>query len=142
MTISVFLLRKLLPILFFAFSAVLLSCGKPSGEFAFKLPEDKGYKKPAVFQEFNSADEVSWIYSFSSIRGRLKLGVILLRKELVWVDVLSYSDYADSEKRRIYGEIKGLEPGDYRLMITEINENDRVVLDEIEFYIFTDDDGY
>jgi len=135
-------MKRIILILFFAFSSVLLSCGKPSGEFAFKLPEDKGYKKEALHQEFNSADEVSWIYSFSSIRGRVKLGVVLLRKELVWVDVLSYSDYADSEKRRIYGEIKGLEPGDYRLMITEINENDQVVLDEIEFYIFNDDDIY
>ncbi len=128
--------------LFFAFSALLLSCSRPSGEFAFQLPEDYGYKKPADLLEFNSSDEVNWIYSFSSISGRLKLGVILLKKELVWVDILSYSDYADSEKSTLYGKIQGLDPGDYRLVITEIVEDEQKVLDEIEFYIFTDDDGY
>jgi hypothetical protein len=135
-------MKKIISTLFFVFFAVLLSCGRPSGEFAFKLPEDKGYKKPAVLPEFNSSDEVNWIYSFSSIRGHLKAGVILLKKELVWVDVLSYSDYADSEKTILYGKIQGLDPGDYRLMITEILEDEQKVLDEIEFYIFTDDDIY
>ena len=135
-------MKRIILILFLAFSAVMLSCSRPSGEFAFKLPEDKGYRKPAALSEFNSSDEVNWIYSFSSISGRLKLGVILLRKELVWVDVLSYSDYTDSEKTTLYGKIQGLEPGDYRLVITEIVEDEQKVLDEIEFYIFTDDDLY
>lgn len=135
-------MKKISLIFFFAFLALVISCAKPEGEFAFKLPGDQGYRRVEGLPEFNANDEVGWIYSFASIRGRLEMGVILLRKELLWVDVLSYSDYADGEKMRLYGTIKGLEPGDYRLMITEITEEEQKVLDEIEFYVFSDDEAY
>jgi len=127
---------KALILLIFAFT--LLSCGKPKGEFAFKLPEDKGYKKVIHTPEFDSAVEVDWIYTFDRIRGRVNLGVIILKKELLWIDILAYSDYADSEKKIVYGRIKGLDPGDYRIMITEIGEEEQTIIDELYFYIYTD----
>ncbi len=123
-------------LLFFALG--LLSCGRPEGEFAFKFPEDKGYRKVLNSPEFDSAVEVDWIYTFSSIRGRVNLGVILLKKELLWVDILAYTDYADSEKRIVYGKIKSLDPGDYRLMITEIKDDEQNIIDELYFYIYAD----
>lgn len=125
------------PIILILFLAVL-SCGKPKGEFAFKLPEDKGYRKVIKQPEFDSAVEVDWIYTFDRFRGRMNLGVIILKRELLWVDILAYTDYADSEKRIVYGKLKGLEPGDYRLMITEITDSEQNTIDEIYFYVYSD----
>ena len=116
----------------------VFSCGKPKGEFAFKLPEDKGYRKVIKNPEFDSAVEVDWIYTFDSFRWRMNLGVIILKRELLWVDILAYTDYADSEKRIVYGKLKGLEPGDYRLMITEITDSEQNTIDEVYFYIYSD----
>lgn len=116
----------------------VFSCGKPKGEFAFKLPEDKGYRKVIKNPEFDSEVEVDWIYTFDSFRGRMNLGVIILKRELLWVDILAYTDYADSEKRIVYGKLKGLEPGDYRLMITEITDSEQNTIDEVYFYIYSD----
>jgi len=129
-------------LIFMIFAVTLISCGKPEGEFAFKLPEDKGYRKVLNTPEFDSAVEVDWIYTFNRIRGRVNLGVILLKKELLWVDILAYNDYADSEKRIVYGKIKSLDPGDYRLMITEIKDDEQNIIDELYFYIYTDRDEW
>jgi len=125
------------PLILILFLAVF-SCGKPKGEFAFKLPEDKGYRKIVNTPEFDSAAEVDWIYSFGSFRGRRNLGVIILKRELLWVDILAYTDFVDAEKKIVYGNIRGLEPGDYRLMITEITENEQKTIDEVYFYIYSD----
>lgn len=125
------------PLILIIFLTVL-ACGEPKGEFAFKLPEDKGYRKFVNTPEFDSAAEVDWIYKFGSFRGRLNLGVIILKRELLWVDILAYTDFADPEKRIVYGKIKGLDPGDYRLMITEISENEQKTIDEVYFYIYSD----
>jgi len=131
-------MRKIKAVLLFFIAAALLSCGKPKGEFAFKLQEDKGYRKVMNTPEFDSAVEVDWIYTFDRIRGKVKLGVIILKKELLWIDILAYTDYADSEKRIVYGKIKGLDPGDYRLMITEITDNEQSIIDEVYFYLYSD----
>lgn len=133
--------KIILLIVLFNFS-VFVSCGKPGGEFAFKLPEDKGYKKINSTPEFDSNVAVNWIFNLNSVRGRTDYGIIILKKELVWVDILAYTDYTDSEKKNIYGTIKDLEPGDYRLIITEIDEDDQKSIGEIEFYIYTDEDIY
>ena len=47
--------------------------------------------------------------------------------------------YIDNEKKIIYGKIKDLEPGDYRLMITEFNDDGQRIIDELYFYIYSDD---
>ena len=133
--------KIILLIILFHFS-FFVSCGKPEGDFAFKLPEDRGYKKILSTPEFDSNVSVNWIFTLSSIRGKTDYGIIILKKELIWVDILSYTDYTDSEKQSIYGTIKDLEPGDYRLMITEIDGDDQRAISEIEFYVYTDEDIY
>ena len=131
-------MRGVKAVILLFFAVALLSCGKPEGEFAFKLQEDKGYRKVLNSPEFDSAVEVDWIYTFNRIRGRVNLGVIILKKELLWIDILAYTDYADSEKKMVYGTIKGLDPGDYRLMITEIKDNEQNIIDEVYFYLYSD----
>lgn len=135
-------MKKFILLIILVYVSAVVSCGKSQGEFAFKLPEDKGYKKVNSMPEFDNSAAVNWIYTFSSMRGQVNYGIIILKKELVWVDILSYTDYTDSGKKSIYGTLKDLDPGDYRLVITEIDDHDQKVVDEIEFYVYTDEDTY
>lgn len=123
------------------FLPVFISCGKLKGQFAFQEPLDKSYKIGQERLEFDSSEEVKWLYKFKSFPGdRIKLGVITLKKELGWIDVLSMPDFIDERKDTVYGTIKGLEPGDYKIVITEIDDSESVIIDSCEFYIFSDEE--
>lgn len=118
-----------------------LSCGKLRGEFAFQTPLDKSYKIRQERLEFDSAEEIKWVYKFGGVPGsRIKLGVILMKKELGWVDILSMPDYIDEMKDMVYGTIRDLDPGDYRIVITEITEDTPVIIDQCDFYLFSDEE--
>ncbi len=117
------------------------SCGKPSGEFAFQAPFDKSYKKNQDRLEFDSSQEIKWIYKFKdTIRKRTKLGVIIMKKELGWVDVFAMPEYIDEIKNIVYGTIKDFEPGEYKIVITKITEDETIILDQCAFYLFSDDE--
>jgi hypothetical protein len=119
-----------------------ISCGKMKGEFAFQNPGDKGYKVNQSRLEFNSKDEVNWIYKLSSApRGRVKIGIIILKKEIGWIDVLTVSDYADPLKDTIYGKLKDMEPGEYKIVLIESNPAGNRHIDEIEIYLYSDEDN-
>lgn len=121
---------------------IFVSCGKVKGEFAFQTPLDKSYKIRQERLEFNSAEELKWIYKFSGYPGeRIKLGVIIMKKELGWVDVISMPDYIDEMKDIVYGSIKGFDPGDYRIIITEIGEDESVIIDSCDIYLFSDEEA-
>ncbi len=135
-------MKKIILLIILFYFSVFVSCGKIEGDFAYKFPEDKGYKKILSTPEFDSNVSVNWIFTLSSIRGKTDYGIIILKKELVWVDILSYTDYTDSEKQSIYGTIKDLEPGDYKLVITKIDEDKQKFVGEFEFYVYTDEDIY
>lgn len=93
---TVYLLLFLLPI--------AVSCGKLKGEFAFLTPEDKGYKVNQSRFEFDSSKEINWIFKFNSTPGdRINLGVIILKKETGWIDILTTSEYIDPLKNIVYG---------------------------------------
>jgi hypothetical protein len=47
------------------------------------------------------------------------------------------SDYIDLEKPAIYGDIYRLPPGSYRIILTEVLENNRQVA-QLNFSVFTD----
>jgi len=116
-----------------------LSCGKLKGEFAFQTPDDKCYRVNQSRLAFDSSQEIKWVYRFESApSGRINLGVIILKKELSWVDILTTSDYIDSLKGMIYGTLKDLEPGDYKIVITEITIDGNRIIDEIELYLYSD----
>ena len=114
-------------------------CKKLKGEFAFKFPEDQGYKLLRDKLEFSSADEIDWIYKFNSISSkRSEIAVIIFKKEFGWIDILTLIDYIDSGKNIIYGKLKDFEPGDYKIVLIETAKGNKII-DEIEIYLYSDE---
>jgi hypothetical protein len=127
-----FLLIFLIPIFY---------CQKLKGEFAFKLPEDKGYKLLLNKFEFSSTEEVDWIYRFDSVSSdRTEIGVIIFKKEIGWIDILTLTDYIDSEKNIIYGKLKDFAPGDYKIVLVQTVSGENKIIDEVEIYLYSDED--
>ncbi len=120
--------------------ALPLSCGKLKGEFSFRMPGDQGYKRNLARCEFNAASTVEWMYSFESVSKRVSIGVIILKKELGWIDILTSQDYVDEVKITVLGKLSGLEPGDYKLVLTEMTAAGSRTIDELEFYIYSDEE--
>jgi len=123
--------------MFFVLAILLFSaCGSFNGEFGIKVNNDSNYRKISGVSEFSSGDTVFWIYRLKKgMISRADAGVILMKKELIWVDIYTVSDYFDNEKSLLYGEIAGLDPGEYRLLITEIR-NDNALIAEMPFKIY------
>jgi len=121
-------------------SLLCVSCGKLHGEFAFRQKDEKGYRHILPRLEFDAAETVDWIYRFDPLSGKRSIGVILMKKELGWVDIMTSQDYVDEIKQIVYGKISGLEPGDYKLVLTEIKTEKTVLIDEKEFYLYSDDE--
>jgi len=130
-----------IPIILIFFLLLPLACGKLKGEFAFQTPLDKSYKIRQERLEFNTADEIKWIYKFKTAPAKkIKLGVIIMKRELGWVDIISMPDFIDEMKSMLYGTIKDFEPGDYRIIITEITEDETTIIDKCDFYLFSDEE--
>ena len=134
-------MKKLFLLLLPIFLIPAFSCQRLKGEFAFKFPEDKGYKLLFNKFEFPSAEEVDWIYKFNSIPSeRIKIGVIIFKKEIGWIDILTLTDYIDSNKNIIYGKLKEFEPGDYKIVLIRSGSGKNEIIDEVEIYIYSDED--
>lgn len=132
---------KRLPALIILSLLLPLACGKIKGEFAFQTPLDKSYKIKQERLEFNVSDEIKWIYKITQAQSKkTKLGIIIMKKELGWVDIISMPDYVDEMKSIVYGTIKDFEPGDYRIVITEITEDETIIIDKCDFYLFSDEE--
>lgn len=117
-----------------------LSCGKLHGEFGFRYPGDQAYNRNLQQYEFDSAKEVEWVYKFESVSKRTSIGVITMKKELGWVDIFTTRDYVDEFKQIVYGKLSELEPGDYKLVLTEMSPEGSRIIDEREFYIYSDEE--
>jgi len=127
--------------IFFISLLLLTSCGKLKGEFAFQNPGEKGYKVNQSRFEFDSSKEVNWIYKFDTTPGsQIKLGVIILKKEIGWIDILTTTDYIDPLKNIVYGTLKEFEPGDYKIVIVELTSEGNKTIDEIEVYLYSDEE--
>lgn len=118
-----------------------ISCGKLHGEFAFRQKDDKGFKHILPRLEFNSSETVDWMYKFKPLTGKRNIGIILMKKELGWIDIITSQDYVDEIKQIIYGKISGLEPGEYKLVLTEIKTEKTVLIDQKEFYLYSDEES-
>ncbi len=123
-------------------SVLICSCSRPKGQFAFKTFTDKGYRINPERLEFDADKELFWIYSFEKISSRINLGVVILKKDLSWVDVLSRPDHIDAEKNIVRGSFKGYEPGDYKIVITEITDSGAKKIDECSLYLYSDSESY
>ncbi len=126
--------KVLLPALLAA--GFMVSCAAQRGEFAFRKNMEDGYHKAVSRPEFSTTDKVKWVYVLQKLKKDRALGVIVLKKELVWVEINARMETMTPRNRVIYGEINDYEEGDYRIIITEKNKK----LDEIEFIIYQDKD--
>jgi len=109
------------------FLLLLVSCSKIDGFFAFKKFQDTSYKKYSIHKEFSRNESVKWMFVASKVSSPTKIGVLLLKRELVWVPVSSRKEIIHLTKRRIYGEIKDLEAGNYKILITNIKKGNSIV---------------
>ncbi len=123
-------------IVLLAVAVLLAGCGGLKGEFAFRKPPEDIYKKMEGVPEFSAGDVVDWVYAVPEVSGSHVVGVALMKKELVWVDVNVRTENLNETQKVIYGRIENLQKGSYRIVLAE---NGRII-GEKEFLIY-DDDG-
>jgi len=134
-------MKRLSLLLLLIFLIPVLHCQKLKGEFAFKLPEDKGYKLLLNNLEFPAAIEVDWLYRFDSTPlKKTEISVIILKKEIGWIDILTLTDYIDANKNIIYGKLKDFEPGDYKIVLIQQIAGKNKIIDQVEIYLYSDED--
>ena len=115
---------------------MLTGCVKLQGEFAFKKPDDDRYKRVKGIPEFNINSSIKWCYLLKKSYEKLSVGVVLIKKEIIWVDVISRVETINKSTKAIYGTIEKLNEGRYKLLVSESNE----IVDEMEFIIYRDDE--
>ena len=126
-------MRKIfLPLLFICL--IIPGCVKLGGEFAFKKSVDDKYRKIDCPLEFEKTDKIKWVYIFNDIKRRYSIGVSLLKKEIVWVDISNRVVEIKPEDKIIYGDIEDLTDGTYKIILTESGK----IIKEIGFIIFSD----
>jgi hypothetical protein len=109
-------------------------CGGLKGEFAVRKPPADEYRRVAGIPEFPASERTEWVYAFPRVEEEHTIGVVLMKKELVWVDVNVRTERIDPLQKVIYGTIEGLEKGNYRLIMAEKGK----ILDEMEFIVYNE----
>lgn len=122
-----------------ALSVLASSCGKNIAEFGIKGPNDDAYRRSNGLLEIAVGDELMWIYSFDRKQPDRAIGIIYQKQEAVWVEVLTTSARVNSENRAVYGIIKDLPAGSYRLILTDVNENNQELMNK-EFNVYQKDE--
>lgn len=115
-------------------SLLLDACFKPEGEFSFRKSHTDIYKKIKDSPEFMTTDNVEWVYVFSKVKRIYNIGIILMRQEVVWVDINTRSERIDSAHKIIYGKLENLDAGNYKILLTLNGEK----LDEKNFIMLSD----
>ena len=111
-----------------------VSCSM-EGTFGFKKFGQDTYHKLEGTPEFASDEAVDWAFVFKKKYGARVIGIVYQKKELVWVDVLTRSARIDNTSKIVYGTIKDLEPGEYRIILTEL-ENGNKLIDSKDLIIY------
>lgn len=113
---------------------VPMGCGGLKGEFAIKQPLADEYRRVEGIPEFPADWAIDWVYVFREVKDVHTIGVILMKREIVWVDVRARTERIDPAQKVIYGVIEGLEKGRYRLLIAEKGK----IIGEMEFVVYDD----
>lgn len=111
------------------------SCGDLKGQLGFKTIHDDTYRQKEGTPEFAADEEVQWVYVFKKKIPENHIGIVYLKKELVWVEVLTDTARIDKDNRAVYGTIKDLAPGEYQLVFTEL-KNDNKLIESKDFVIY------
>lgn len=122
-------------ILLFCFFTVV-SCSKETGTFAFRNNDDDRFIIRDGLYEFNKDEKEDWSFCFAKVSKQKKIGVVILKKEKVWVDIYSFYDTVSKNKPCIYGHIGNYEVGTYKILIVDkgntIAEKEFVIYDKDE----------
>jgi hypothetical protein len=116
---------------------ILISCGKMQGRFAVKTITDENYRAVNENLEIEKGTELKWIYKFKNVSSRYAIGIILVKKELFWVEVKNGSDYVERKKNIISGTIDRLPVGEYKIILTDLAKKNRLI-DEMQFVVYSD----
>ncbi|MBN2402862.1 MAG: hypothetical protein JXN64_10740 [Spirochaetes bacterium] len=131
--------RKIFSIVFAVFFMIISGgCSKPKGEFAFKKFTQDQYKRMHDPLEFEKSERINWVYIFKDVREVHNIGLGLLKKEIVWVDINSRVEQISEYNNAIYGKIENLSDGVYKIILSLENK----VIDEREFVIYSDSEDY
>ncbi len=113
-------------------------CIKLKGEFAFKKLIEDQYKKMDDPLEFEKSEKINWVYVFNDVRGVQNIGVALLKKEIVWVDISNKTEQISGLNKVVYGKIENLSEGNYKIILSQANK----LIAEREFVIYSDTEDY
>jgi hypothetical protein len=97
--------------------AVLCTACGSKGSFAYKKFDMDSYRTMSESFEFSTDEAFDWVYQFSTPPGKKKIGIVILKKELVWVEIKKDMQNTERESPYVYGHIEGFEPGEYRIAI-------------------------
>ncbi len=125
-------------IIILIFIIINSGCVKLKGEFAFKKLFEDQYKKMDDPLEFEKSEKINWVYVFNDVKGVRSIGVALLKKEIVWVDISNKTEQISGLNKVIYGKIENLSEGNYKIILSQANE----LIAEREFVIYTDTEDY
>lgn len=127
-------IRSIKPLL--CLMCLLISfCSKEKGEFAYKFADMDGYRRLDFEAEFSINDKIQWIYKFPKSKEVRKLGIVIQKKETVWVDVHKDKGVVFPASGIYYGEIDSLEEGRYRITVMQLDGLDYKFYDEIEINV-------
>ena len=82
--------------------------------------------------EFPAAEDVFWIYRFPVSKKERKIGVVLQKKETVWVDVQKDDCVIAPASGYYYGKMNFPDEGMYRIVIMQKKGLDYNMYDLIE----------
>lgn len=101
---------------------LLSGCWGLGGTFAYKTLGMDSYRNMYDNMEFAVDAHVEWVFTFSSASGKKRVGVILVKHELVWAEVRKEIQEIEKGKPHVWGKIESLPPGEYKIMITYNND--------------------
>lgn len=124
--------------LFLSLALLAVSCGL-QGEFGFRKFGEDAYRRIDAMPEFPAGDEVDWIFAFKKVSGERDIGIVYQKKELVWVEVFTRTARVEKKARFVYGTIKDLAPGEYQILITDVQDDNRLIAGK-SFVIYENED--
>jgi hypothetical protein len=122
-------------VLLLSMTALALSCGGVKGEFGFKRFGDDTYHRLDGAPEFASDEEIAWVFKLAKKYSERDIGVLIQKKELVWVEVSSRNQHITETDKAVYGTIKDLQPGEYKLVLTLVKD-DNSLIDSKDFSVY------
>ena len=126
----------------FAMFFFCVSCAIPKGSFGYKTKAMDGYRRFDDMREFDASEKVEWVYSFPVMKKMFRTGMILQKKETVWVDVKKSAQVIAGTSPFFYGNFEGMEEGEYRIVITNMNSEETEIYDEVVFRLINYESEY